>query len=160
MKQKRDFSMLYAALAGFLLFCSPLFLLLLGMFLSEWSARIPSSISMSFPEGTQITEQADTHQGFFRQKGTSIVVAQIPAEHAHAFGEQLRSEEFIVFPPLDHVQEILKTTDAAAPFLDDKHVLWFYRDEALAFVEEPFSDYFAATYDEETGLYCGVEYDS
>ena len=160
MKQKKDFSMLYAVLAGFVLFCFPIFLYLIGLLLSVWSSRIPSDIGTPFPEGTQIVEQIDTHQGFFRQTGVSIVVAQIPAEHALSFGEQLRAEEFIVFTPLDHVQEVLKTADAAAPFLEGKYILWTYRDEALALVEEAYSDYFAAMYDEETGLYCGVEYDS
>ena len=153
-KKQRNFSVSYRALAGGLLFAVPGFLVLFSI----WSMNSPSHLGVSFPEGTQIIEQTDTHQGLFRREGIAIVVAQIPHEQIQSFGQQLRNEGFIEFPPLDHVQELLKSVEAAPVW--EEHVLWDYRDEALAFIEEPFSDYFAAIYDEDTGVCCWVEYDS
>lgn len=155
-KKQKDFSMRYGALAGLLLIGFPFFIAIFGI----WSMNSPSNLGVYFPEGTQLIEQTDTHQGLFRKEGIAIVVAQIPDEKMQSFGQQLQDEGFIEFLPLDHVQEVIKNVEAAAPILEAEHVLWTYRDEAVAFVEEPFSDYFAAAYDLETGICCCVEYDS
>ena len=149
--------MLYGVLAGLVIFALPL-CLLEGFVV--WSNNAPSGIGISFPEGTKLIEQTDTHQGLFRKEGIAIVVAQVPQKDMLSFGQQLREEGFIEFPPLDHVREVLETVEAAAPILEAERVLWTYRDEAVAFVEEPFSDYFAAAYDLETRICCCVEYDS
>jgi len=157
MKHAKDYSMLYAALAGFLIFALPI-CLLAGFII--WSNNTPSTLEVAFPEGTKIIEQSDTHQGLFRKEGVAIVVAKVPQEKIQSFGQQLQDEGFIEFPPLDHVREVLENVEAVAPILEAERVLWTYRDEAVAFVEEPFSDYFAAAYDMETGICCWVEYDS
>ena len=151
-EKKKGISILAVILAGFLL---------LGFSFGEiWSMNSPSNLGVSFPEGTQITEEIDTHQGIFRKEGVAVVVAQVPPEKIQSFGQQLRDEGFIELPPLDHVRNLLKTVEATAPVLDAERILWTYRDEAIAFVEEPFSDYFAAVYDLETGICCYIEYDS
>ena len=151
-EKKKGISLLAVILAGVLLIVFSLW--------GIWSMNSPSNLGVSFPEGTQIMEETDTHQGIFRNEGGAAVVAQVPPEKIQSFEKQLRNEGFIEFPPLDHVRKLLKTVEAAAPVLDAERILWTYRDEAIAFVEEPFSDYFAAVYDLETGICCYIEYDS
>lgn len=151
-KKKNGISMLAVMLAGFLL--------LVFSFWGIGSMNSPSNLGVSLPEGTQIMEEIDTHQGIFRKEGVAVVVAQVPPEKVQSFEKQLRDEGFIEFPPLDHVRKLLKTVEAAAPVLDAERILWAYRDEAIALIEEPFSDYFAAVYDLKTGACCYVEYDS
>ena len=155
-KKRRGFSASCRVLVMGLLVAIPVFII----FFSICSMNSPSHLGVYFPEGTQIIEQTDTHRGLFRKKGTAIVVAKIPQEYIQSFDQQLQEEGFIEFPPLDHVQELLASVEAAAPILEAEHVLWTYRDESVAFVEEPFSDYFAAIYDRDTGGCCWVEYDS
>lgn len=152
MKRKKGISMLAAILAGSLL--------LVFSFWGIWSMNSPSNLGVSFPEGTQFLEEMDTHQGIFRKKGVAVVVAQVPTEKMQSFEQQLRDEGFIEFPPLDHVRKLLKTVEAAGPVLDAERVLWTCRDEAIALIEEPFSDYFAAVYDLENGICCYIEYDA
>ena len=55
--------------------------------------------------------------------------------------------------------ELLENIDAAADILEAENALYAYEDGAIAFVEEPFSDWFAAIYDLDTGLLCYIEYD-
>ena len=156
MNRKEILIMISAALAGFLLFVvSPL--LLLNYI--KWVETRPTTLPVDFPKGTQIIEKIDTHQGFFREKGVTVVVAEGPPESRQSFAQQLREEEFIDFYPLDQVREILETVESAAPLLEAERVLWTFHDDTLVFTGEPFSDYFAAAYDEETGLCCYVEYD-
>lgn len=156
MNRKEIFIILAASLAGFLLFVvSPL--LLLNYI--RWVETRPTTLPVDFPEGTQIVEKIDTHQGFFREKGVTVVVAEVPPESRQSFAKQLREEEFIDFYPLDQVREVLETVESAAPLLEAERVLWTFHDDTLVFTGEPFSDYFAAAYDEETGLCCYVEYD-
>lgn len=155
-KRQHTFFVPHRILAGFLLLGFPFFVAVFGI----WSTNSPSNLGIYFPEGTQIIEQTDTHKGLFRKEGVAIVVAQLPQGKIQTFGQQLQDEGFVKFPPLDHVREVLERVEAAAPILQTDRALWTCRDEALAFVEEPFSDYFAAAYDLETGLCCCVEYDS
>ena len=57
------------------------------------------------------------------------------------------------------LKKLLENIEAAADALDSANTLYTYQDEAIAFVEEPFSDWFAAIFDLETGLFCYIEYD-
>ena len=155
-KPKKDRSMLCAALAGFVLFGFPIWIIPYAV----WSTNLPTALDTAFPEGTQILEQTDTHRGLYRREGVAVVVAQVPAEQAQSFEQALREEGLIEFPPLDHVREILESVEAAAPVLAAEHVLWTYEDKAIALAEEPFSDWFAAVYDPVSGICCCVEYDA
>ena len=156
MNRKEILIMISAALAGFLLFVvSPL--LLLNYI--KWVETRPTTLPVDFPEGTQIIEKIDTHQGLFREKGVTAVVAQIPPENRQPFAQQLREADFSE-SSLSYVAcEALETLESAAPLLEAERVLWTFHDDTLVFTGEPFSDYFAAAYDEETGLCCYVEYD-
>ena len=130
-----------------------------GIFLF-WTSTSPSHVNVVFPSGTQIIEQTDTHQGSFRREGIAIVVAQIPETHIQMFADELREEDFSS-APLSYVAcDLLSSIDGINDTLASENILWTYRDEATAFVEEPFSDCFAAIFDLDSGLLCWVEYDS
>jgi len=124
-----------------------------------WSTSVYPNSIVPFPEGTQILRQTDTHQGFFRSKGIAVIVAQIPENYILTFASRLRAEEFSSGPPAGPAYELLATIEEAKDILDSPNTLFNYEDEALAFVEEPFSDCSTAIYDLETGLFCFLEYD-
>jgi len=144
MKQKKDYSMLYAAIAGFLIFVLPP-CLLAGFVV--WSNNAPSTLGVPFPEGTEIIEQFDTHQGLFRKKGVAVSIVQIPQEAQPAFEESLLAENFWDGPIGYDVSKGLESVENSAAILKAENILWTYRDEAIALAEKPFSDYFAAIYD-------------
>lgn len=124
-----------------------------------WSMNAPSHVNVPFPNGTQILQKTDTHQGFFRRHGTAITVAQIPTESVQRFGNRLIEEDFWEGYPYDEPRQRLETIAEAKIALESDNILWTYRDEAIALIEEPYSDYFAAIYDLETGLLCCIEHD-
>ena len=68
-------------------------------------------------------------------------------------------EDFWDGSPYDEPHKKLEIIPEAKLALASENILWTYRDEAVAFVEEPYSDCFAAIYDLETGLLCCIEYD-
>jgi len=133
----------------------------LGAFLvyGIWMTSVYSNLRVPFPEGTQILWETDTHQGFFRSKGVAVVVAIIPEDHIQEFGDRLKARDFSRNSPVGPGRELLSSVEEVRHILDSPNTLFNYEDEALAFVEEPFSDCSAAIYDLETGLFCFVEYD-
>lgn len=124
-----------------------------------WSTSVYPNSIVPFPEGTQILREEDTHEGFFRSKGITVIVAQIPEDYIFAFANRLRAEDFSFGPPAGPAYELLATIEGTKNILDSSNTLFNYEDEALAFVEEPFSDCSAAVYDLESGLFCFIEYD-
>lgn len=153
--KKHMFSFVLIILVGL----SPM--LLLGAFLTYgiWSTNLPPNWGKPFPEGTQIIQQTDTHHGIFRRKGVTIVVVQIPEPYIQAFGDKLRNEEFRSGHLVGASLELLCTVEIARDILDSENTLYNFDDGAIAFIEEPFSEWEAAVYDLETGLYCCLEYD-
>ncbi len=136
-------------------------LLFCGFFVyGVWTMNMPFDWKVPFPDGTQIIQQTDTHKGLFRSEGVAIVVAQIPRESVQTFGDALVAEGFWTASPHAEAQKKLGLIPAATPALKSDNILWTYRDEAFALIEEPFSDCFAAIFDLDTGLLCCVEYDS
>lgn len=124
-----------------------------------WTTNLPPNWGGPFPEGTKIIQHTDTHQGVFRRKGVTILVAQIPEPYIQAFGDKLRNEEFRSGHLVGAALELLCTVEAAKDILDSENTMYIFDDGALAFVEEPFSEWEAAVYDLETGLFCCLEYD-
>ena len=135
------------------------FLLIAFEVYGVWSMNSPSDVNVVFPPGTQILQETDTHRGFFRRKGTAITVALIPLDSVQTFGNHLIKEDFWKGTPYDEPRKKLEIIPEAKIALESENTLWIYRDEAFAFVEEPFSDWFAAIYDLDTGLLCYMEYD-
>jgi len=136
-------------------------LLFFGAFLiyGIWTTNLPPNWGEPFPEGTKIIQHTDTHQGVFRRKGITILVAQIPEDCIQAFGNRLWNEEFLSGHLAGKSLELLCTVEAAKEILDSENTMYIFDDGALAFVEDPFSEWEAAIYDLETGLYCCLEYD-
>lgn len=124
-----------------------------------WSMNQPHDWKVPFPEGTQILEKSDTHQGIFRRKGISMVVAKIPESHIRSYGDRLRRADFASGRPMGMAPELLGNVEVIMDSLDSENTLYTYRDEAIALIEEPFSDWFAAIYDLDTGIFCYIEYD-
>lgn len=124
-----------------------------------WTASAPSHVNVPFPDGTQILQETDTHQGFFRRRGAAITVVQIPTDSVQAFGKCLIAEGFWEGYPYDEPLQRLKVIAEAKIALESDNVLWTYQDEAIALIEEPYSDYFVAIFDLETGIFCYIEYD-
>ncbi|MBE6972858.1 MAG: hypothetical protein E7440_03130 [Ruminococcaceae bacterium] len=124
-----------------------------------WSTSVHPNSIVPFPEGTQILRETDNHQGFFRSKGIAVIVAQIPEDYIQAFGNRLKEEWFSAGPPIGRARDLLATIEETKDILDSPNTLFNYEDEALAFLEEPFSDCSTAIYDLETGLFCFLEYD-
>ncbi len=125
-----------------------------------WTTNLPPDWGNPFPEGTQIIQQTDTHQGVFRRKGIRVVAAQVPETCIQQFGNRLRDEGFISGRPLGLTCEQLDTIEAARDILDAPNTLYNFDDGAIAFIEEPCSDWAVAVYDLDTGLFCYIEYDS
>lgn len=125
----------------------------------DWSANLPKHVNVPLPEGTQIIKKTDTHKGFFRREGVAVLVAQIPEESIREFGSRLLSEGFIALPPVGMAHDLLYAVEEVRPILDLPTVISHYEDDAVAFVEEAFSDCSAAIYDLDSGLFCFIEYD-
>ena len=124
-----------------------------------WMTSVYSNFRVPFPEGTQILRETDTHRGFFRSKGITVVVAIIPEDHIQEFGDRLKVRDFSSHSPVGPARDLLSTVEEVRHILDSPNTMVNYEDEALALVEEPFSDCSAAIYDLETGLFCHIEYD-
>ena len=75
------------------------------------------------------------------------------------FYEKQRNKDFSSGPPVGPAYELLSSIEAAAQILDSSNTMVNYEDEAIAIVEEPFSDCSAAIFDLKTGLFCYMEYD-
>ncbi len=86
-------------------------------------------------------------------------VSQIQEDCMLEFEKTLRDKGFSVGPPVGSAYNLLATVEVTGDFLDSRRTMVTYEDEALALVEEPFSDCSAAIYDMDTGLFCHVEYD-
>lgn len=140
------------AFSNLVLFCT---FLVYGV----WSTNQPPNWGKPFPEGTQIIQRTDTHQGFFRRKGIAVLVVQIPEDYIREFGDGLRTEGFISGCPMGLSRELLDTIEAAEEVLASEYTLYNFDDGAIAFIEEPCSDWEVAVYDLASGLYCCVEYD-
>ncbi len=124
-----------------------------------WYTNASVHVKFLFPEETQFLRETDTHSGFFRRRGVAMAVAQIPADHRSRFEAYLKEEGFWSSYPYDEARQKLELIPEAEAALKEECVLWTYQDEALALIEEAFSDYFAAVYNFETGLFCCIEYD-
>ncbi len=158
MRKTRIFLYAYAIIALCVtLVCA--FLVCAFLVYGIWYTNAPARVKILFPEETQFLRETDTHQGFFRRRGIAMTVAQIPTEQRYAFEAYLAGEGFWNSYPYDEARQKLELIPEAESALKEECVLWTYQDEALALIEEAFSDFFAAVYDLETGIFYCVEYD-
>ena len=155
MKKKKDYVLRVVLLLDFLCVLFYFSVFVYGV----WTMNMAFERKVPFPEGTQIIQKNDTHQGIFRGQGVAVVVAKIPEDHIQSFGDRLRREHYSSGRPYGMAPELLGDIEAAKEILDSENTLYTYHDEAIALIEEPFSDWFTAIYDLETGLFCFMEYD-
>lgn len=124
-----------------------------------WGFNMSFDQKVPFPEGTQIIQKSDTHRGLFREKGTAVIVAKIPEQHIQEYAMELQRLDFSFGKPMGCAPQLLADIEAARKILGAPNTLYTYQDQALAFVEEPFSEWIAVIFDLDTGLLCCLEYD-
>ena len=159
MKRKRDFVMLYAALAGFALFVAlPVGCVSLLVINSDEEVHVSSPVSHLFPEGTRIIKEYDTHE--FRD-GTAVLEAYIPAEGRAAFVQALARRGFVKTPLIEKAQRAMRGDPEARRMLQVTNGLWHFIDETW----EPSAggyceNYTFMIYDFESGVFYYIESDS
>ena len=149
MKAKRDYSMLYAVPAGFLLFS-----VLVGYWIQSDTTPIPD-----IPIGS-IYWEVDTFGGF-PAEGIEMDVYQIPEEKMDEFFEQLIELGFerTLFP--EGVQKRLASDPVTAMLVEVSDGLWWCREHVTAGEEAGrYDDFNLALYDAESGIYYDLLYAS
>lgn len=149
-------------LCAFVFFCFlPAILLCYVCIYAVWCTNAPPSFG-DFPPNTEILQQTDTHKGFFRSKGTYVVVAQISPEYIYSFSKQLADHGITSEFYADTARELLAPADNIDVLFDPvkRHgVLWKLEIDGFPAPGEPF-DYYAAAFDLDSGLFCAVEVDT
>ena len=155
MKRKRDFAMLYAVLAGFLLFFGIPFTLIV------WATvREDNRPYRLLPDGAQIIEQRDSHGGFLGD-GVSFMSVQIPLKDSAEFVQQLKEKGFTDAPVPEDIRGKVSGDKETCEAADIAHALWWFRDDSPDDVcLLCYTNYTFQIYDLNTGIYYYIEYDS
>ncbi|MBQ2830872.1 MAG: hypothetical protein IJF15_07670 [Oscillospiraceae bacterium] len=153
MKRKRDFTMLYAVLAGFLLFYG------IPITLIVWSA-VSEDDRIFFPETAQIIEQRDSHGGFLGD-GVSFMSVQIPLKDSAEFVQQLKENGFTDEPVPESIRKKVRGDEETCAAADIAHAIWWFRNDHVDSVSPSvYTNYTFRVYDLNTGIYYFIEYDS
>lgn len=154
MNKRKDYSMLYAALAGF-----TLFLLIVVWFVAhiDWEGHVTIPIEHLFPEGVQVIEERDSHE--FRD-GVAWVVVQIPPEAEREFVQLLREIGFTDAQMPEELQDKVRGDPDTSMAADIPNCLWRFKDETPEIVEGQITDYTLYLYDLDTSRLYYIEYDS
>ncbi len=160
MKRKRDFAMLYASLAGFLLFVVlPIGCVSLLVRSSE-ETHVSSPVSRLLPDGAQIIEERDSHGGFHGD-GVSFLSVQIPMKDSAEFVQQLKEKGFTDAPVPEDIRGKLSGDKETCAAANIAHALWWFRDDSPDDVcLFCYTNYTFQIYDLNTGIYYYIEYDS
>ena len=154
MKRKRDFSMLYGALAGFVLLVGGLILAFSILNASlPWYECSDFEHLFSFPEGTPY-RMKDDHGGF-RGEGETILVALIPPESAQDFVQVLREKGFTDTPLPEDIRQHISYHHEISAATEVSNGLWWFQDESLTWGD--FIDYAFHMYDLDTRIYYYIE---
>ena len=147
MKTKRDYSVLYAALAGFIL-CA---VLLGGLF------RPDKTPAPDIPMGS-ICWKVDTFDGF-PAEGIEMDAYQIPKDKMDKFFEQLVGVGFEETPFPQRLRERLAGDSDTAMLAEVSNGLWWCR-ENVTIGEEigRYDDFNFSLYDAENGIYYELLY--
>ena len=156
MKQTRDYSTLYAALAGFVLFLAVL--LLMTDHFSPWHDSTDFDRYFPFPEGTQY-QQTDSH-GSFLGDGVTFLTAQIPRESSPAFLQTLQEKGFTDSPLPQDIREKAANHPETASAATAAQCLWWFEDESPEDTREKYTNYTLHIYDPVACVYYYIEYDS
>jgi len=154
MKRKKDLSLLWAALAGVVLFALGFWLLLSLM---AWRERAEFDRYFSFPQGTEY-ELTDSHGGFLGD-GVTLLVAKIPREESRAFMEVLREKGFTDAPVPKPLREKV-AGDPETETVETANGLWWFEEESPEGSEGSYRNYTYHMYIPDTCTYYYIEYDS
>lgn len=145
--KKKDRSMLYAVLIGFVLFVL-VPVLLIGSFLYVSSQTPPF-----FPEGTEF-ETIDNIGGF-PAVGAETTIAHIPSEHAEEFEEKLRESGYVPTPIASYVYGIDRYDDLSGLY-SIENGLWCIYDDTPESRTEKWENFTFHIYDLDTCTYYKV----
>ena len=157
MKQKRDFSMLYGALAGFVLLVGGFILLvMINDALLPWYECSDFERLFSFPEGTPY-RMKDTHEGFHAD-GETILVAQISPESSQDFIQVLREKGFTDAPLPEDIRQEISFRHEVSAAIEVSNGLWWFQGEPLIRNRRSFTDYAFHMYDLDTRIYYYIKH--
>ena len=152
-KKQKDFSMLYAALAGF-----TLFVLLVSWFVARMDWSNPAGpIYGILPDGYQIVEDSDTHT--FRD-GTRTFIVKIPSEASDSFAATLEEKGFVNTPLPDDIYQKVKGDPEVKVVTTVTNGLWWFKDDSPEDIWGEYTNYDLHVYDLDTGIYYYFESDS
>ena len=149
MKAKRDFSMLYGALAGFFLFAC-----LFGFWI--WSDETPDP---DIPAGSRHWE-VDTMEGF-PVYGIEMDIYLIPEDRAEEFAKQLLEIGFEPPPLPSALQETLAFDSDTSMLSEVSHGLWWFENHDPEGGKTPYGHYtnfHLKLYDMESCAYYNLRY--
>jgi hypothetical protein len=152
MKQKKDRTMLYAVLAGALLFALALVIYDSSL---PWYDRTDLKQYFSFPEGTAY-QKTDSHGGFLGD-GVTVLVAQIPPDSSQAFIQVLWEKGFTDEPIPEKLQKKI-ADDPETHLAAEASGLWWFQDESPEGGE--YTNYTFHIYDPGACTYYYIECDS
>lgn len=153
MKGRRDYSMLYGALAGF-----TLFVLLVSWFIAhtDWSSPARPVYGI-LPDGYQIIEDRDTRT--FRD-GTRVFIAKIPSEASDSFAASLQEKGFADTPLPDDIYQKVKGDPEVKVVTSVTNGLWWLKDDSPEDDQGEYTNYDLHVYDLDTRTYYYFESDS
>ena len=153
MKESRDYSMLYGALAGF-----TLYVLLVGWFVARTDGSSPAGPMYGIlPDGYQIVEDSDTHT--FRD-GTRTFIVKIPSEASDSFAVSLKEKGFVNTPLTDDIYQKVKGDPEVKVVTTVTNGLWWFKDDSPEDIWGEYTNYDLHIYDLDTGIYYYFESDS
>ena len=152
MKRKKDRSILYGALAGFILLALVFIIYDISL---PWYECSDFERYFSFPEGTPY-HRTDTHGGFHAD-GVTILVAQIPLESSQDFVQVLRGRGFSDSPLPEDIRREISNYHEISGATNISNGLWWFQDESPTGHDGRFTDYAFHIYDLDTLIYYYIE---
>ncbi len=163
--KNKDRSMLYAVIAGAVLFGLPLLLFL--RFFSLFSGEhehtgiyVPRHMvleTVALPENAVLLESKDDHGGFHGD-GIAVLVVEIPATDEQSFVEQLQEKGFSPLP-VDEVVQNFEYVDEMKALLQAANGLYRFQNDSPEDIDW-IANFTFELYDSDAGTYYYVEYDT
>lgn len=155
MKRKKDHSMLYGALAGFILLALAFIIYDASL---PWYECTDFERYFTFPEGTPYTG-TNTHGGFLGD-GVTILVAQIPPESSQDFVQVLWEKGFTDAPVPEDIRKKVASAPDTNIISEVSNGLWWFQDESPEGMRGRYANYTLHMYDLDTCIYYYIEYDT
>ena len=152
MKQKKDHSMLYAALAGA---CGFILLVCVWSWLNSGN-RTPNT---TYPSGSVVSE-IDTFGGF-PAYGIDMKVVQIPMEQSDEFVRQLQEKGMEETPLPEDLHYTLESDPDTRMLSEISNGLWWFRNDSTydgAMLAGRYTNFTFVIYDIDACVYYHVKY--